>query len=85
MEFITAALAITLAFLFKYVDSLKKEIRDLQRENDHLLDSSTDMFAELNRLNSRIATLGSNNIVLKKELDTYKDKVKKISDFFEGK
>lgn len=82
MEILIVIVFISIFLVFKHTEGLRKQIKDLNRENDHLLDSSTSMFYENKKLKEHNAALKKDLHDANKKIVEYENKIKKITNFF---
>ena len=82
MEIIIVLSFLAIFLVFKHVESLRQQIKDLNRENDHLLDSSTSLYFENNKLKEKVAKLKQELHDANNKVSEYEAKIKKITEFF---
>lgn len=82
MEIIIVLAFLTIFLVFKHVESLRQQIKDLNRENDHLLDSSTSLYYENKKVKEQVAKLKQELNSANNKVSEYEAKIKKITEFF---
>jgi regulator of replication initiation timing len=80
--FIAVPVMAVVAFIVKYVDSLKKEIKELNNELDMSLYNNAKLYYENEELQNQVNALKKDQHQMKLKISEYESKIKKITTFF---